>query len=61
MALKYYADMNDTPVSDLLVKASINTEYQSMKISDSSLQYCTDTGINTGVIIKFIKVGQLTM
>ena len=36
MGLKYYADINDAPVSDLLRKSSIKTENQLMDFSDSS-------------------------
>ena len=36
LELKYYANMNDAPVSDLLVKDSIKTENQLMDLSDSS-------------------------
>ena len=34
--LNYYADMNDAPVSELLIQASIKTENQLMGFSDSS-------------------------
>ena len=36
LGLKYYADMNDAPASDLLRKASIKTENELMDFSDSS-------------------------
>ena len=36
LILKYYADINDAPVSDLLKQASIKTENQLMNFSDSS-------------------------
>ena len=61
LGLNYYADMNDALVSELLRKASINTENQLMDFSDSSWQYFPDTGRSTGEYITFIKVGQLTM
>ena len=48
LGLKYYADMNDAPVSDLLRQASINTKNHLMDFSDSSWQDCPDTGISTG-------------
>ena len=48
LGLKYYADMNDAPVSDLLIQASIITKNNLMDFSDSSWKDCTDTGISTG-------------
>ena len=36
LGLKYYTDMKDTTVSDLLIQASIKTENQSMAFSDYS-------------------------
>ena len=45
--LKYYADMNYAPLSDLLRQANINAENQLVVFSDSSWQYCPDTGIRT--------------
>ena len=53
LGLKYYADMNDAPVSDLLRQASINTDNQLMDFSDSSWQDCPGTGIITGAYIIF--------
>ena len=47
--LKYYSDMNDAPVSDLLGQASIKTEIQLMDFSDSSWKYFPDTGRSTDV------------
>ena len=38
LGLKYYADMNDAPVSDLLRQASIKTENQLRALYDSSWQ-----------------------
>ena len=35
LGLKYYADMNDAPVSDLLIQASTKTENRLMDFSDS--------------------------
>ena len=48
---KYYADMNDAPVSDLLRQASIKTENQLMDLSDSSFRYCSDNGRSIGAYI----------
>ena len=53
LGLKYYSDMNDAPVSDLLRKASINTKNHLMAFSDSSWKYCPDTGRNIGAYIIF--------
>ena len=44
LGLKYYEDMNDVPVNDLLRQASIKTENHLMDFSDSSWKYCPDTG-----------------
>ena len=53
MGLKYYADMKDAPLSDLLRQASIKTNNQVMVISDSIWKYFTDTGRSTGAYIIF--------
>ena len=53
MGLKYYADMNDAPVSDLLKQAIIKTENHLMDFSGSSWQDCRDTGRSTGAYIIF--------
>ena len=45
LGLKYYADMKDAPLSDLLRQASIKIKNQLMAFSDSCWQY---TGISTG-------------
>ena len=45
--------MNDAPVTDLLRQASIKTENHLMAFSDSSWQYCPDTGRSTGAYIIF--------
>ena len=44
LGLKYYADMNDAPVSNLLRQASIKNENQLMAFSDSGWKDCPDTG-----------------
>ena len=48
LCLKYYADMNDAPVTDLLRQANVKTNNRLMDFSDSSWQYCPDTGRSTG-------------
>ena len=59
LVLKYYSDMNDAPVSDLLIQASIKTENQLMAFSDSSCKYCLDTGRSTGSYIIFYQGGTI--
>ena len=44
LGLKYYADLNDSPVTDLLRQANIKTKNNLMSFSDSSWQDCPDTG-----------------
>ena len=51
LGLKYYADMKDALLSDLLRQAIINTENQLIAFHDSSGKDCTDTGISTGAYI----------
>ena len=53
LGLKYYADLNDAPVTDLLRKANIKTKNHLMDFSDSSCQDCPDTGRSTGAYIIF--------
>ena len=48
LGMKYYAYMNDAPVSDILRQASIKTENHLIDFSDSSCQDFPDTGISTG-------------
>ena len=47
MGLKYYFDMKDAPLSDLLKQADINTEKYFMGFFDSSCQYYLETGRST--------------
>ena len=44
LGLRYYADINDARVSDLLRQASIKTENQLMTFSDSNWQDYPDSG-----------------
>ena len=53
MILKYHADMNDAPVSDLLIQASIKTENLLMGFSYYSWQDCPDTNRSTGAYVIF--------
>ena len=48
LGLKYYADMNDAPISDLFRKASIKTRNRLMDLSDYSWKDCPDTGMIIG-------------
>ena len=59
LGLKYYSDMKDASLSDLLRQANIKTENQLMVLSDSSCQYCPDIGINTGAHIIFYQGGPI--
>ena len=59
MVLKYYADINDAPVTDLLRKSSIKTENHLMDFSDYSWQVCPDTGRSKGAYIIFYQGGPI--
>ena len=59
LVLKYYADLNDAPVTDILRQANIKTKNNLMAFSDSSWQYCPDTGKSTGVYIIFYQGGPI--
>ena len=48
LGLKYYADLNDAPVTDLLRQANLKTKNHLMAFSDSSWQYSPDTGRTIG-------------
>ena len=61
LGLKYYADMNDALVSELLRQVSIKIENQFMDFSDYSWQDCPGTGEVQEHTLSFIKVGQLNM
>ena len=51
LGLKYYADLNDSLVTDLLRQANIRTKNHLMAFSDSSWQDFPDTGRITGAYI----------
>ena len=59
LGLKYYADLNDAPVTDLLRQANIKTKKHLMDFYDSSWQDCPDTGRSTGAYIMFYQVGPI--
>ena len=61
LGLKYYADLNDAPVTGLLRQANIKTKKHLMNFSDSSWQDCPDNGRVQEHILFSIKVGQLNM
>ena len=48
LVLKYYADTNDEPLYEILIKAIIKTKNQLMAFSDYSWKYFPETGISTG-------------
>ena len=59
LGLKYYADLNDTPVTDLLRKANIKTKNHLMAFSDSIWQDFPDTGRSTGGYIILYQGGPI--
>ena len=59
LGLEYYADMNDTPLSDLLRQASIKTENHLMYFSDSSWQDFPETGRIIGEYIILYQGGTI--
>ena len=61
LGLKYYADLNDAPVTYLWRQSNIKTKNHLMDFSDSSWQDFPDTGEVQEHIFFSIKVGQLTM
>ena len=59
LGLKYYADLNDAPVTDLLRQANIKTKNHLMAFSDSIWQDFPDTGRSTGAYIMLYQGGPL--
>ena len=59
LGLKYYDDLNDAPVTDLLRQDNIKTNNNLMAFSDSSWQDCPDTGRTTGVYIIYYQGGPI--
>ena len=53
LGMKYYADLNDAPVTDFLRQVHIKTNNHLMDFSDSSWQDFPDTGRSTGEYIIF--------
>ena len=56
LGLKYYADLTDARVTDLLRQANIKTNNILMAFSDSSLQDCPYTGKNYRKIHYFLSI-----
>ena len=59
LGLKYYAYLNDAPVTDLLRQANIKTKNQLMAFSDYSWKDCPDTGRSTWAYIIFYQGGPI--
>ena len=59
MGLKYYADFNDAPVTDILRQANIKTKNHLTAFSGSSWQYFRDTERSTGAYIIFYQGGPI--
>ena len=59
LGLKYYADLNDAPVTDILIQANIKTKNHLMTFSYSSWQDFPDTGRSTGAYIIFYQGGPI--
>ena len=59
MGLKYYDDMNNALVSDLLRQAGIKTENHLMVFYDYSWLYFPYSGRSTGVYIIFYQGGTI--
>ena len=59
MGLKYYADLNDAPLTDHLRQANIKTKNHLMAFSDYSWQDCPDTGRSTVAYIISYQVGPI--
>ena len=59
LVFKYYADINDAPVTDLLRQSSIKTDNHLMAFYDYSWQDCPDTVRSTGAYIIFYQGGTI--
>ena len=59
LGLKYYADLNDAPVTDILRQANIKTKNHLMAFSEYSWQDCSDTGRSIGAYIIFYQGGPI--
>ena len=59
LVLKYYANIHDAQVSELLRQASIKTDNKLTSFSDSSWQYCPENVRSTGAYIIFYQGGPI--
>ena len=59
LGLKYYADLNDAPITYFLRQANIKTNNHLVAFSDSSWQDCPDTGRSTGAYNIFYQGGTI--
>ena len=59
LGLKYYADLNDAPFTDLLRQDNIKTNNSLMAFYDSSWQDCPCTGRSTGAYIIYYQGGPI--
>ena len=59
LVLKYYADLNDAPVTDILRKASIKIKNHLLDFSYSSWQEVPDTVISTESYMIFYQGGPI--
>ena len=59
LGMKYYAYLNDAPVTDLLRQANIKIKNNLMYFSDYIWQDCPDTGRSTGAYIIFYQGGPI--
>ena len=59
LELKYYEKIEDAPLSDILIQASIQTENQLMVFSDYIWQYFPYTGRVIGSYIVFYQCGPI--
>ena len=59
LVLKYYADLNDAPVTDILIQANIKTKNHLMAFYDSSWKDYLDTGRSTGAYIILYQGGPI--
>ena len=59
LGLKYYTDLNDSPVTDILRQENINTKNHLINFSGSSWQDCSDTRRSTGAYNIFYQGGPI--
>ena len=59
LGLKYFADMKNSPLYDMLRQASIKTEKKLTTFSDFSSKYFPETGRSTGSYMIFYQGGPI--